>query len=134
MKQAPARRSRRAGVAFSIGDRPTIAQIISITRSATHIRRINMIVGTLEARFVLRGVRSLKEKRRIVKSLKGRLASRFNISIAEVAHQDDLRQAVLGVAAVAGDKPFLESVLDKVANFMERDPEALLAERFTEFH
>ena len=59
---------------------------------------------------------SLKDKRRVVKSLKDRLAHRFNISVAEVDALDSHRRAVLGVAMVANDRRFVESCLDKVVD------------------
>ena len=60
-----------------------------------------MIVGVLTAQLHMQGINSLKEKRGIVKSVIGRLKSRFNISIAEVDHQDSKTSAVIAIAIVA---------------------------------
>jgi len=43
-----------------------------------------VIVGTLKFRLHLRDCHSLKEKRRVIKSLKDQLNNKFNISVAEV--------------------------------------------------
>ena len=75
-----------------------------------------MIVGTLKVRLRIPDSHSLKEKRRVVKSIKDRLKSRFNISVSEVDALDSLQIAVLGVAAVSNDKRFVESVLSQVLN------------------
>lgn len=82
-----------------------------------------MIVGTLLIRGVIRSAHSLKEKRRVVKGLKERLQQRFNVSVAEVNEQDVWQTGVLGVAAVGTDTPFVEGVLEQVANFARGSPE-----------
>ena len=51
---------------------------------------------------------SLKDKRRQIKSLKDRLSSRFNASVAEIDALDNWRQAVMGVCMISIDKPYLD--------------------------
>ncbi len=65
---------------------------------------------------------SLKDKRHYVKSLKDRLRSKFNVSVAEIDFQDSWQRSVIAVATVSGDKAFATQVLDKV----ERDASDLL--------
>jgi uncharacterized protein YlxP (DUF503 family) len=50
-----------------------------------------MIVGTLSIKVVMRNSRSLKDKRRIIKSLKDRIRNKFNVSVSETGSQDNLR-------------------------------------------
>ena len=78
-----------------------------------------MTVGVLTAQLNLAGVTSLKQKRSIVKSLVGRLKSRFNISIAEVGDNDLWQRAQLGMSLVGNDRQFVNSSLDRVVNFIE---------------
>ena len=80
-----------------------------------------MIVGVLTAQLHMQGITSLKEKRGIVKSLIGRLKSRFNISIAEVDHQDSKTSAVIAMALVSNDTSFINQQFDKIINFMQKD-------------
>jgi uncharacterized protein YlxP (DUF503 family) len=80
-----------------------------------------MTVGTLIIQIPLPGIGSLKDKRRIVKSLTERLQSRFNISIAEIAAQDSHRIAVIGLAAVANDGAFVQRQFDTVLDFVRND-------------
>jgi len=80
-----------------------------------------MIVGVLTAQLYMQGVTSLKAKRSIVKSLLGRLKSRFNISIAEVEHQDEKTRAVVAMALVSNDTRFIDQQFDSIINFMQRD-------------
>ena len=77
-----------------------------------------MIVGTLKLRLVLRESHSLKDKRRVIKSLKDTLSNKFNISVAETDEQDVWQSAEIGVAAVGTDGPFVHSVLSNVVNYV----------------
>ncbi|MFA5252090.1 MAG: DUF503 domain-containing protein [Phycisphaerae bacterium] len=80
-----------------------------------------MIVGVLTAQMHLHGINSLKEKRSIVKSLVGRLKSRFNISISEVDHQDEKTSAVVGIAVISNDTRFINQQFDSIIDFMRGD-------------
>ena len=51
---------------------------------------------------------SLKDKRRVIKGLKDRLSSRFNISIAELGELDNWNQSILGVVLIANDRKYLD--------------------------
>ena len=77
-----------------------------------------MIVGTLKIRLVLRESHSLKDKRRVLKSLKDTLSNKFNISVAETDEQDVWQTAEIGIAAVGTDTPFVQSVLTNVVNYV----------------
>ena len=69
----------------------------------------------------LQGVTSLKDKRSIVKGLTGRLRSRFNISVAEVDHQDNKTSAVVALALVSNEARFLDQQFDAIVKFMRND-------------
>ena len=60
----------------------------------------------------------MKEKRRVLKSLKDQLSNKFNISVAEVEDQDEWQLAEIGIAAVGTDTPFVHSVLSSVEGFV----------------
>lgn len=62
---------------------------------------------------------SLKDKRRVVKSIKDKLFHRFKVSIAEVDLQDSHSFAQIGAALVSNSKEFGEKVLNKAFNFVE---------------
>ena len=80
-----------------------------------------MIVGVMTAQLHMQGITSLKGKRSIVKSIIGRLKSRFNISAAEVEHQDQKRSAVIGIAMVSNETRFIDKQFDTIINFMQKD-------------
>jgi uncharacterized protein YlxP (DUF503 family) len=64
---------------------------------------------------------SLKDKRRVVKSLRDRIRGRFNVSVAETAYQDVWTRAQLSVVLVTTDGALADSVLGKVDHLMERE-------------
>jgi uncharacterized protein YlxP (DUF503 family) len=51
---------------------------------------------------------SLKDKRRQIKSLKDRLSSKFNASVAEIDELDNWQRSVIGVCMISVDKSYLE--------------------------
>jgi uncharacterized protein YlxP (DUF503 family) len=64
---------------------------------------------------------SLKDKRRIIQSVKEKLRRRFHISAAEVDLQNSLSFAHIGGALVSNSKTFGESVLHKAFEMIEQD-------------
>ncbi|MDR5695208.1 MAG: DUF503 domain-containing protein [Armatimonadota bacterium] len=85
-----------------------------------------MVVGILHIELSLTSPTSLKEKRRILKGLMDRLRGRFNISIAEVDHQDSWQRASLAVAHVSNHSDPVYRVLSQVMNFIEREGEIVV--------
>jgi uncharacterized protein YlxP (DUF503 family) len=83
-----------------------------------------MRIGTLKIRLYAPWVHSLKEKRMVVQSLLAKLTNRFNVSAAEVEDQDVLQTVVIGIASVADSSAFLDSVMDKLIDFIESNTEA----------
>ena len=69
---------------------------------------LNMHVLLIKLRLKIPHAHSLKDKRRQIKSLKDRLSSRFNASVAEIDMLDNWQQAVMGVCMVSNDKSYLD--------------------------
>jgi uncharacterized protein YlxP (DUF503 family) len=63
---------------------------------------------------------SLKEKRHVVRALTSAIRSSFNVSVAEVEHQDLWQRAALGVAAVGAQEYHLRKVLHEVEKLVDR--------------
>ena len=80
-----------------------------------------MIVGVMTAQLYLHGVTSLKDKRKIVKSLIERLKNRFNISVSEVDHNDIKTSAIIAIAVVSNNARFVNQQLDKILDFLRND-------------
>ncbi len=75
-----------------------------------------MVVGVLQMTLRLYEARSLKDKRRVIRSLKDRLSGRHNVSVAEVDHLDEHRSCVIAVAMVSNDRRFTDSCLSKIVD------------------
>jgi len=74
-----------------------------------------MVIGLLTLEIHLPGARSLKDKRQVLRGFVARLRKRFNVSVAEVEHQDLWQRAGLAVVAVNTDRVHLEATLQSVA-------------------
>ena len=86
-----------------------------------------MIVSLLRFRLDLEGMTSIKDKRRIVSSLKDRLQRKFKLSVAEVDLQDSLTRAEIGAAIVSNSRAFGEMVLQKALALVENDAPGRIA-------
>lgn len=56
---------------------------------------------------------SLKDKRRVVKSVIARLRNEFNVAAAEVDEHDEWQRAVIGLVTVSTDAGYAHGLLEK---------------------
>ena len=77
-------------------------------------------------------VDSLKGKRHVLKGLKERVRARFEVSVAEVDHQDVWQRATLAVAYVSADARHATEVVSKAMTFIEDNVEGRVLETFVE--
>ena len=87
-----------------------------------------MAVAVVYLRLSLPGAHSLKDKRRILKSLKERLRRRFNVSVAEMDYHDVWQSARLGVSTISPDGAFADATVAKVAHYVGSDPRLALVD------
>lgn len=80
-----------------------------------------MIIGSCELKLQIFEANSLKEKRHTIKSIIGRLKSRFNISIAEIGLNDSWKTSMIGFACVTNDTQHANEIIDKVIKFIDGD-------------
>ncbi len=78
-----------------------------------------MVVSILHFILDLPDIGSIKEKRQIVQSVKGRLQNKFKISVAEVDLQDSRRFASIGAVIISNSKQFGESVMHRALQYAE---------------
>ena len=78
-----------------------------------------MVVGTGRITLRLHDCRSLKSKRKVVKSMIARLRNNFNVSIAEVGSNDIYQRAEIGFSFVGNDAALINSKIDKIINMAE---------------
>lgn len=82
-----------------------------------------MYVGALHIELRIRGMRSLKEKRRVIKKITADIGSAHPVAVAEVDHQDLWQRADLGIAAVSGSRGHVDRMLASIARDLDRHPE-----------
>ena len=92
-----------------------------------------MTIGVLQLEIGIPDAMSLKDKRRVVKSLKDRIAHGHNVSIAEVGALDEHRRSIIGIAMVSNDARYVESQLSKLVDFVRLNPQASLMDYQIEF-
>lgn len=79
-----------------------------------------MIIGILTVLIEIPSSFSLKEKRRVLNSVKSKLKNRFNISIAEVGEKDIWNRAEIGIAIISDNSSFCNEQLGNVIEFIEK--------------
>jgi len=77
-----------------------------------------MHIGVCRISFRIPENGSLKDKRRVIKSITSRVANKFNVSVAEVDDNDSWKLATLGISCVSNDKRHANEILSKVAEFI----------------
>ncbi|MBW8042636.1 MAG: DUF503 domain-containing protein [Planctomycetes bacterium] len=90
-------------------------------------------IALLRATISIPEAHSLKDKRRVVKSLKDRTVNHMNVSVAEVGQQEVWNRAELAFVTVAAEKKVVEKRLSDIAQRLERNHEWVLLEVKTEF-
>ncbi|NKB67268.1 MAG: DUF503 family protein [Candidatus Latescibacteria bacterium] len=93
-----------------------------------------MVLLTCQVDLHLPESRSLKDKRRVVQSLKERIQSRFNVSVAEVEYQDLWQRCTLAAAVVSTATDHAHQVLDSLVRFVEGDLRVQLLDYIVETH
>jgi uncharacterized protein YlxP (DUF503 family) len=89
-------------------------------------RSMPMIVGISSFELHLPVSRSLKDKRRVVKSLVDRIHQRFRVSIAETGFHDLHQRAEISMAVITNGETEMESLMEEVRNMVESVPELYL--------
>jgi len=87
-----------------------------------------MVVGILSIKVVMRSSRSLKDKRRIIKSLKDRIRNKFNVSVSEIEDQDNHKCSKIGVAMMGTDRQYVNSRLSSIMGFFRFFPQIELVD------
>ena len=93
-----------------------------------------MLIATCVIKLNLFGVHSLKEKRRILKSILVRLPQKFNVATAEIDHHDVWQTAEIALVTVGTDGGYLHGLLEKAVAWIEQTrPDVPLADYIIEF-
>jgi uncharacterized protein YlxP (DUF503 family) len=79
-----------------------------------------LFIGCCQIELHLHASGSLKEKRKVISSLRDRLRRRYNVSFAEVEHQDVWQRAGLALVAVSSHRPSLDSLFQAIREEVDR--------------
>ncbi len=86
-----------------------------------------MVIGLLQIELHLPEAQSLKDKRQPLRSILARVRQSHNVSIAEIAHQDEWQRAGLAVVGVNTGRAAMERTLDGILREVESTPGVVCA-------
>lgn len=78
-----------------------------------------LLTGILQIELHLPAAQSLKQKRSVIKSIKDRLRSRYNVSVSEVDYLDKWQHASIAVAMISTDRAYLDSRFQSISRFID---------------
>lgn len=78
-----------------------------------------MVVGILRIELHVHDNRSLKGKRKIVKSMVAKVKNKFNASVAEIGSNDKWQKIELGVSAIGNDRRHIDASLNNILAYIE---------------
>ncbi|MEZ6232569.1 MAG: DUF503 domain-containing protein [Phycisphaerales bacterium] len=87
-----------------------------------------MIIAILQFEMLIPDPESLKDKRRVVRSVKDRLHRDFQCAVAEVAALENPNVARMGLAIVSNDGKHAAQVLDRITERLRAWPDAHLGD------
>ena len=73
-----------------------------------------MPIAFLTLELSIEAAQSLKERRQVVRSLKDRLRTSFNVSIAELDSAELWNRATIGVVSISGSRDYLDGLMKNV--------------------
>ena len=79
-----------------------------------------MPVAFLILEIRIEGAHSLKDKRQVVRSMKDRLRSKFNVAVAELETTDLWQRATVGVVGVSSSRDYLDGLMQNVEREAQR--------------
>ena len=91
-----------------------------------------MVIGILQVELAIDWASSLKDKRRVVRSVKDTLHRHHMVSVAEVAELENYRVARLGIVMAASSVPAVQSTLDKIVDKLRNARDCVLNDHRTE--
>jgi uncharacterized protein YlxP (DUF503 family) len=93
-----------------------------------------LLVGVCTLELRLLEADNLKDKRRVLKSIRDRVRNRYNVSIAEVDHQDSHKLATLALAMVSNAAQPIHQTFNEIIRGLSLNPEAELLSHQVEIY
>ena len=92
-----------------------------------------MTIGVLTFSLFIPQSNSLKMKRSVLKTLKNKLISRFNVCVAEIDCQDKWQKAVLASGLINNDRQFIDIAFSHIVKFLDQAADFELLDYSQEF-
>ena len=95
-----------------------------------------MPIAFLTLELHIEAAQSIKDRRQVVRSLKDRLRTTFNVSVAELDGAQLWNRATIGVVSISPSRDYLEGLMKKVESAATRianNNGADLADSFVEY-
>lgn len=80
-----------------------------------------MLIGTIIIKVFIPSAHSLKDKRRVTKSLLSKLQNKFNISAAEIDFLDQWQLSLIGMAIVGNETKHLDRQISRIVEFVQQE-------------
>ena len=80
-----------------------------------------MLIGVCQVELLIPASDSLKAKRFVIQSIKTRIKNKFNVSIAEVDHNEKWQRTVLGLAIVTNERKFIDKTFNQILNLIDNE-------------
>ncbi len=97
------------------------------------IREHTQHIALLSVRLRIPQAQSLKSKRMVTRSIKDRIRSRFNVSVAELDGQDKWQWATFDFAMIGNDRAYLDRCMQNILSLMEANRNVEVIEHELEF-
>jgi uncharacterized protein YlxP (DUF503 family) len=94
------------------------------------------MIALLTLELHIEAAQSLKDRRRVLRSLKDRLRASFNVSVAELDASNLWNRATVGVVAISDSRDYLDGLMKNVerqANRITNNAGAEIADSFIEY-
>ncbi len=102
-------------------------------REPSKPKPMSAVIGMCSLELHIPESTSLKAKRSVLKGMLEGIRSRFNVSAAEVEHQDLWQRAGIAIVCVSNSQPFTDEVLNKVVSWVEQNPRVYVTRVEMEF-
>jgi len=91
-------------------------------------------IGLLNVHLFIAHAQSLKEKRMVIKRLKDKVRSKFNVSVSELGGQDKWQVAMMGFAMIGPDHRYIDSTLQNLLSYIDAYHAAEIVDHQIEFY
>ncbi len=85
-----------------------------------------MVIGVCRVELSIPDSFSLKDKRRVLKSIIARIRNRFNVSISEIEDNDMWQRAIIGISSISNDAHYTNKILNEVMNYLEKEKSIII--------